>query len=77
MRELIRERLSRRDLVKTKNGLEMLTRTIRGQIGEAASGETPSVLIDDLEVTWDELGQLLRSYAGFGLRLEIREAGEE
>lgn len=32
---------------------------------------------DDMKVTWEELGQLLMTYAGWGLRLQICDCGEE
>jgi len=80
MRDLIRERLSQRDVVRDAKGqLHLLRRTVRAQIGDRDRLETdlPSVLVDDLELTWEDLGRLLAPYAGFGLRVEIRECGEE
>ena len=80
MRDRIRERLSQRDLVRDADGgLHCLNRLIRGQISDRDHEETgtPVLLIDDMEITWDELGQLLMVYSGWGLRLEIRNCGEE
>lgn len=80
MRTLIRERLSQRDIVRDAKGkLHLLRRTVRAQLSDRDSMETglPTLLVDDLELTWDELGELLAPFAGFGLRIEIRECGEE
>jgi hypothetical protein len=49
---------------------------IRAQIdmrGEAAAG--PDLRVDGEVITWAELGTLLESYEGWGLRIEITEAG--
>lgn len=79
LRALIRERLARRDIVQTPERLELLGDTVRGQLSEAldAPEAPPTVLVDDLELRWEELGQLLRPFIGFGLRLEVCEPGEE
>ena len=34
------------------------------------------VLVDDLELGWDELGRLLESYEGWHLRIEIHDPSE-
>lgn len=80
MRQHIRARLAQRDVVRTREGkLEMLNQLVRGQIAsaDAQTGEGPSVLVDDLELSWEELGQLLNSYEGWHFRLEIQDAGED
>lgn len=80
MRMLIRERLSQRDVVRDAKGkLHLLHRRVRAQLSDRDRMETglPTVLVDDVELTWDELGDLLAPFAGFGLRIEIRECGEE
>lgn len=37
----------------------------------------PILVIDDRRVTWRELGEMLESWSGFGLRLQILEGDEE
>jgi len=80
MRDKIRERLSQRDLVRDEEGrLHDLRRTIRAQITDQDGPDrgTPLLLIDDMEVTWQEFGQMLMTYAGWGLRLQICDCGDE
>lgn len=75
LRVLIREYLSQRDLVRDQGGeLQDLHRVIRAQIASTGVGcEVPVLLVDDLEVTWQELGQLLMTYEGFKVRIEITD----
>lgn len=80
MREKIRERLSSRDIVRDEDGeLHILSRRVRAQVHDRiASGEpTPVLFIDDEEFTWEELGAMLTSYAGWGLRIEVCNCGDE
>jgi hypothetical protein len=80
LRQHIRARLAQRDVVRTRDGkLQMLNQLVRGQITstDAQTGEGPSVLVDDLELSWEELGQLLNSYEGWHFRLELQDAGED
>ena len=78
MREGIRAWLARRDVAQhPRSGrLELLTRSLRGQIDSAGDDGGPVVLVDDLEIGWDELGRLLASYEGWHLRIEIRDPSE-
>jgi len=76
LRTRIRQRLSQRDVVRDEHGrLEILNGLVRAQI-TSRDGE-PSFLVDDMELTWDEIGSLLTSYEGWGLRIEIRSCGDE
>ena len=83
LRALIRKRLAERSVVHGTEGLELLTNVVRGQLTESAEemdefGERElRVVIDDVEISWTALGHLLRSHVGFGLRLELLDAGEE
>lgn len=78
MRDKVREHLSRRDVVIDPKGqLQILHRTIRAQIGDLDDDEMPVLLIDDLEISWEDLGRLLRSHTGWNLRIEIRDVSEE
>jgi len=78
MREGIRAWLARRDVARhPRSGrLELLTRSLRGQIDSIADDGGPVVLVDDLELGWDELGRLLESYEGWHLRIEIHDPSE-
>ena len=70
MRARIREWLARRDIARhPRSGrLELLARSLRGQIDSVAHEEGPTVLVDDLEIGWSELGRLLASYEGWHVR---------
>lgn len=64
MRDKIREWLSQRDLVRDATGeLHELDRPIRAQISDRdrPDREVPLLLVDDLEVSWEELGRLVVS----------------
>jgi hypothetical protein len=79
MRQRIRERLAQRHVVVDATGeLQVLHSIIRGQLTDGdPEEEVLSVVVDDLLISWEQLGQLLRQYSGFGLRLQIHEPGEE
>lgn len=81
MRDRVREHLSRRHVVRdSAGGLHVLHRTIRAQItsGDTSDDvELPSLLVDDLELEWEDLGRLLRSYEGWKLRIRICDPSEE
>jgi len=67
IRKRIRERLATRSVVRDEHGrLELLGDVVRGQIGEG-QGSMPSLVVDDLELSWEEVGALLQSCVGFGL----------
>jgi hypothetical protein len=79
LHDRIAERLSQRHLVRDEHGkLDNLHRVIRAQIHGAAPEESgPMLVIDDLRISWDELGQVLQSYEGWGLRIQICACGSE
>jgi hypothetical protein len=81
IRPRIAARLATRDLVRDpETGRLMdLNMRIRAQVhrGGESHGEGPALLIDGDVVTWAELGTLLNTYEGWGLRIEIKDAGEE
>lgn len=81
MRDRIRNRLAQRSVVNSGGHLTLLTSTVRGQLAEPdreRAGEEPiAVVVDDMVLSWSQLGELLQSHVGFGIRLELREAGEE
>ena len=79
MRDHIRERLSQRDLVrdpKTRK-LQNTRRTIRAQLHSSVEDADPTLTIDDMQITWRELGQVLAPYGGSGLRIQICDCGDE
>jgi hypothetical protein len=77
LRENIRRRLAQRFVALDSRGeLQLLADTLEGRLSCAASdeeGRGPSMFIDDTEVSWEELGRLLRTFEGWNLRLEIRD----
>lgn len=79
MREALRARLAQRDLARNPRSdrLEILAKVVRAQIGFAGDPEDgPPVLVDDLALSWVDLGRLLASYEGWHLRLEIKDITE-
>lgn len=79
LRDHIRERLSQRDLVRhPRTGkLENLRRTIRAQVHDTADDGELLLTVDDMQITWRELGEVLAPYCGWGLRIQICEYGRE
>lgn len=80
IRHRIRARLAEKHVVRDGAGtLHLLRALVRGQLtdGDDADCRAPCVIVDDLVVTWDQLGELLSSHIGFGIRVEIHEPGEE
>ena len=80
IRDRIRERLAQRDVVRdARTGeLSLLRDRLMGQIDSFdRSGDGPSVLVDDLELTWAEVGELLAPFEGFHVELFIRDVGGE
>jgi hypothetical protein len=79
MRELLRARLARRDLASDPRSgrLEILTNVVHAQVGFATEEDGgPPLFIDDLELSWVDLGRLLASYEGWHLRIEIKDLTE-
>ncbi len=77
LRDKIRARLATRDVVRDPdNGrLQLLTGQIRAQLTcdpDDPDGP-PAVLVDDELLSWDELGDLLAGYEGFGLRVQVTD----
>jgi hypothetical protein len=77
IRKQIRERLSRRDLVKDENGrLVLVADVLRGQL-TWSNDDGLALVVDDIILPWEEVGRLLSSHEGFGVHLEIRDPVEE
>lgn len=80
IREKIRQRLATRDIVRDPDsgGLRVLANLIRAQVGCAKDARKgPPLIVDGETVTWREFGQLLSSYEGWGLRIQITNGGDE
>lgn len=83
LRDKIRERLSSRDVARNPDTgrIQMLTRHVRAQITTPSdgynSGAGPGLVLNDDVITWEELGQELQTFEGWGVRIEIRETGNE
>lgn len=80
IRQKIAERLATRDLVRDPDTgrLTVLDWKIRAQVSYAEEEEPgPPVIVDGEVISWTELGEMLKSYEGWGLRIEITEQGEE
>lgn len=76
LRTKIAERLATRDLIRDpENGrLEALTGLIRAAITSDHDTDTAPMLVVDGELlTWDELGELLTTYEGWALRIQITD----
>ena len=81
IRDKISDRLAIRHVVRDPktNRWTNLNLVIRAQIGESDEEVTPGpdLVVDDTEITWEELGTMLRPYAGWGLRIRITDVGAE
>ena len=79
MRRVIRARLAERSIAKSGDaGWQVLSDVVRGQLREADDDqEGPNVVVDDVELTWAELGRVLMEHVGFGLRMVITDEGRE
>jgi hypothetical protein len=81
IRRRIRAFLARRDVAvdpRTRE-LVLLHDRVRVQISGSvrdASGEGPTVLVDDRELTWAELGALLVSHEGFFLDIAVLDPSD-
>lgn len=78
LRQRIRERLARRDLVRhpETGRLESITGRFNGQIVRG-DGEELGLWADGDWYSWDQIIGLLEAHEGWGLRIEICEAGTE
>jgi len=75
MRDRIREYLSQRDVIPDGSGnLCLLHKTVRAQIAEPdrPGSMLPGLIVDNIELTWDDLGRLLTPYVGSHLRIAIK-----
>ena len=81
IRTKISERLATRDLARDPDtgDLHILNWMIRAQVSYKKDDREggPDILVDGDLYTWSEIGRLLEPYEGWGLRIEIKETGEE
>lgn len=83
IRTKLRQRLAERSTAMNPESAErtLLANVVRAQLTEPTDRETepagPNLLVDGEEISWHELGRLLMPYMGFGLRVEVCDAGEE
>ena len=80
IREKLRQRLATRDLVRDPDSgeLQVLTNLIRAQVEFARDPRKgPPLIVYGDTITWRELGEMLSSYEGWGLRIEITQGGDE
>ncbi|MFH1469097.1 MAG: hypothetical protein ABIO70_32215 [Pseudomonadota bacterium] len=77
LRNAIARRIATRDLVTDPDhgGLHLLTGLIRAQLvpDPADPDGPPAVLVDDLRLSWAQLGRVLSTCEGWGLRIEVTE----
>jgi len=69
----IHRALARRHLRMGQTGREIgFERTLRGRTSwdEGSAGHLPMLMIDGVEVTWDELGRVLMTFEDFQFRLD-------
>jgi hypothetical protein len=72
LRRRMRASLAKRYVVRDLAGtLVMLHDRIRGQLDE--DDDRPALLVDDLRLTWDELGDVLLPMVGFNICIEITD----
>jgi len=81
MRETIRARMAERDVaVDPATGrLEILRGLVRAHIDSVPESheedeDGPVLIVDDLKITWRELGEMLVGLDGWSLRLEILDS---
>jgi hypothetical protein len=79
LRKMIQTRLAQRSIARhPTDGWQVLDQVIRGQLREGDDEAIgPNVLVDDVELTWAELGQVLMGHVGFGVRVVITDEGQE
>lgn len=77
--ERMRHDLATIHLVEGERGLAISGRTVRGQLtcDLESPDHLPLLVIDGLEVGWDQFGRMLMTFEGWRIHLEIRDPSEE
>ncbi len=75
IRKKIAARLATRDIVRDPGSgrLEVLDMLVRAQVGPTDDDGLPELVIDDEQLTWEQLGQILSTYEGWELHIRIEE----
>lgn len=79
----MRRALARRHIEEGEHGLQIAKSKegwiVRGQVewDEGAEGRLPRLIVDGRSHSWDEVGQMLMSFEGFHLKLEVHDQSEE
>jgi hypothetical protein len=75
-RELDRKHIEQSDLLRYQITNQNI---VRGHISwdDETDGETPCLIIDGKELSWQEFGRMLMTYEGFHFKIDIFEGSEE
>lgn len=77
--EKMRRALAVQHLEEDDYGLRIADLCVRGRIecGEDGPGESPILVVDGRELSWEEFGRLLSGYEGWQFKLEIADRTDE
>ena len=77
--ERMRRSLSIRYLESSEAGVRIANQTVCGRIewDKSGDGQTPLLVIDGRDVSWDQFGRMLMSFEGWQFRLAIRDRTED
>lgn len=77
--EKLRRMLSVKHLTNEDPAPQIAALTVRGRIDwdDSAAEQTPLVVIDGREISWDEFGRMLMAFEGWQFKLEIVDRSDE
>jgi hypothetical protein len=77
--EKIRRALSVKHLTVDDHQLRIVDQTVRGRISSdiTGPGDTPLVVVDGKEISWDDLGRMLMTFEGWQFKLDIADGADE
>lgn len=76
IQRILREELSAADVVRGPDGeLTIVDGIVRGDLSEGTGDGCPGVVVEDLRISWAELGRALMAYQGCKIRIEVEEEG--
>ncbi|CAB3723558.1 hypothetical protein LMG22037_04975 [Paraburkholderia phenoliruptrix] len=75
----MRRALSVKDLAADGHQLRISDQTVRGRISSdmTGPGDTPVVVVDGREISWDDFGRMLTAFEGWQFRLQIIDMADE
>jgi hypothetical protein len=74
IQRILREELSAADAVRGPGGeLTIVDGIVRGELTEGTGDGCPGVAVEDLKISWVELGRALMAYQGLKIRIEVEE----